>query len=318
MTMHALLVQQPSLFDGLAATVELDAPLGGLTWFKVGGCADALVTPKTTDALSTLVTRCHETGTPLRVLGSGANLLVADEGVDGVVVRLDAPCFHTVEFDRDGPAPVRAWAGADLMKLVQECARRGLDGLSQLAGIPASVGGAITMNAGGAFGDTAQAVSSVGMLTHSGVRSDISAAEAGFSYRHTNLPRGIVLWADLALMSGDRETIRARVKEIFAYKSRSQPMADRSAGCMFRNPVEASTGLRTSAGRLIDEAKLKGFSCGGAYVSPVHGNFIALREGGSATDVLAVAAEVQLRVLERTGVRLEREVVVWSRRGELP
>jgi UDP-N-acetylmuramate dehydrogenase len=316
--MPRLLERTASLLEGIDAQVELDADIGSRTWFHVGGRADALVSPRSVEALVTIAGRCHESGTPLRVLGSGANLLIADDGVDGVVVHLDAACFQKTEVADDGAAPIRAWAGVDLMKLVQDCARLGRDGLAHLAGVPAMVGGAVTMNAGGAFGDTAQAVVRVGLLASDGTRLEIEARDVGFGYRHTRLPSGVILYADLALTPGDPIAIRARVKEIFAYKSASQPMADRSAGCMFRNPTDPATGQRTSAGKLIDQAGLKGHAVGGAYVSQVHGNFIALREGGSASDVLALVRAVQQRVLDRTGINLEREVVVWSRQGEIP
>ena len=309
---------QPGLFTDLDARVELDAPMGPLTWFQVGGRAEALVSPRTHAALSILVTRCHESAVPVRVLGSGANLLVADDGVDGVVVRLDEPAFTQVGFAQacaDGI--VRVGAGADLMTLVQESARQGFDGLSQLAGIPATVGGAITMNAGGTYGDIAQAVASVGHLAFDGRVRLLSRADARFTYRHTEIPPGIILFADLRLERGDPAVIRERVKTIFNYKKSTQPMADRSAGCMFKNPVDPATGARRSAGQLIDQAGLKGTESGGAYVSPIHGNFIALRDGGSADDVLRLVARVQQRVLEHSGIGLEREVVVWSKRGEV-
>ncbi len=309
---------QPELFTDLDARVELDAPMGPLTWFQVGGRAEALVSPHSHAALATLVTRCHESAVPVRVLGSGANLLVADDGVDGVVVRLDESAFTQFGFaDASAAGIVRVGAGADLMTLVQQSARQGFDGLAQLAGIPATVGGAVTMNAGGSYGDTAQAVASVGHVGFDGQVRLLSAAEARFTYRHTEIPPGIILFADLRLERGDPAVIRERVKTIFNYKKSTQPMADRSAGCMFKNPVDPATQQRRSAGQLIDQAGLKGSESGGAYVSPIHGNFIALREGGSADDVLRLVARVQQRVLEHSGIGLEREVVVWSKRGEV-
>ncbi len=310
-------IAPPSLWSDIDARVELNAPLGPLTGFRAGGCADALVAPRSQEALVTLVARCHESGVKIRVLGAGENLLVADEGVDGVVVKLDAPVFGRVGFaqaTRDGI--VRVGAGANLMALVQEAARNGFDGLAQLAGIPATVGGAITMNAGGAYGDTAQAVAGVGHLSFDATESMLTAEQVGFSYRHTNIPKGIILFADFKLERGDPDVIRERVKEIFHYKKSTQPMADRSAGCMFKNPIDPATGKRRSAGQLIDQAGLKGAEEGGAYVSPVHGNFIALRASGTANDVRRLVARVQMAVLERLGIGLEREVVVWTREGD--
>lgn len=318
--MSVMSASRHTLFADLDVEVELDAPIGAQTWFGIGGRADALVRPRTVEALATLARRCAHSAVRLRVLGSGANLLVADEGVDGVVVRLDAPCFSSVEFNAEGPvSAVRAWAGADLMRLVNDTARRGLDGLSHMAGIPASIGGAIRMNAGGAFGDLAQAVRSVHAMSRHGELATYPASELGFGYRHCALaPDAIVIHATLSLHEGDPSAIRDRVRDVFAYKKRTQPMADHSAGCMFRNPTDPSTGARTSAGKLIDEAKLKGHAVGGAYVSERHGNFIGVTPGARAADVLALVAQLQEAVLARTGIRIEREVVVWSRNEEMP
>jgi UDP-N-acetylmuramate dehydrogenase len=308
-----------TLFADLDVTVEADAHIGAMTWFGVGGRADFLVRPQTVEALATLARRCAQSVVPLRTLGSGANLLVADEGVDGVVVKLDAPCFAGVDFNARGPVEaVRAHAGADLMRLVRDSAQRGLDGLWHLGGIPASVGGAVRMNAGGAFGDIAQAVHSVCAMSRHGDLSVHPASELGFGYRRSLIPPdSIVIWAALALQPGDPARIREQLHEVFAYKKRTQPMADHSAGCMFRNPTDPATAQRVSAGKLIDEAGLKGATEGGAFVSTRHGNFIGVHPQASATDVLRLVDRVRTRVHERSGVRLEREVVVWSRHEEM-
>ncbi|MBU3729307.1 MAG: FAD-binding protein, partial [Phycisphaerales bacterium] len=249
-----------------------------------------------------------------------ANLLVADEGVDGVVVKLDAPCFTGVDFNAHGPVEaVRAHAGADLMRLVLDSTQRGLEGLWHLGGIPASVGGAIRMNAGGGFGDMAQSVHSVCVMSRHGDISVHPAAELGFGYRRSLIPPdSIVLWAALALRPGDPVKVRDQLREVFAYKKRTQPMADHSAGCMFRNPTDPATAQRVSAGKLIDEAGLKGASEGGAFVSTRHGNFIGVHPGATASDVLRLVERIRAGVHARCGIRLEREVVVWSRHEEMP
>jgi UDP-N-acetylmuramate dehydrogenase len=309
-----------TLFADLDVSVEIDAPIGAMTWFGVGGRADFLVRPRSVEALSTLARRCAHSSVPLRTLGSGANLLVADEGVDGVVVRLDEPCFTGVDYNATGPVEaVRAHAGADLMKLVVDSAKRGLDGLWHLGGIPASVGGAVRMNAGGAFGDIAQSVHSVCAMSRHGELSVHPAAELGFDYRRSLLPPdSIVIWAALALTPSDPERIRVQLRDVFAYKKRTQPMSDHSAGCMFRNPTDPSTAQRISAGKLIDEAGLKGTAEGGAFVSPRHGNFIGVHPGATASDVLRLVDRIRSQVHGRSGIRLEREVVVWSRHEVMP
>lgn len=134
--MSTLITVKETLWSDLDVEATLDAPIGPLTWYETGGRAEALISPKSTESLQTLCKRCHESAIPLRVLGSGANLLVADEGVDGVVIRLNQPAFQeTLWNDLDNGNPTRIGAGVDLMGIVQESARRGLSGLSQLAGI---------------------------------------------------------------------------------------------------------------------------------------------------------------------------------------
>ena len=222
---------------------------------------------RSADALATLVRRCKENEIPVRIR-SGANLLVADEGVDGVVIRLDQPAFREVSYNADGAVEAaRAMAGADMARTLNETVRRGLAGLQQMAGIPASIGGAIRMNAGGAFGSIGDAVHSVACLDDGGEIVVYPASELRFEYRQTNLPHRIILWAAFHLEDDDPRALRNRVLEIFNYKRSTQPMADASAGCTFKNPVDPATGERTSAGGLIDRAGLKGHRIGSAEVS---------------------------------------------------
>lgn len=304
-----------ALFADLSVRVETDASLASHTWFGIGGRADVLVHPQDEASLVTLVRRCHQSEIPLRVLGSGANLLVSDDGVDGVVVKLDSPAFRALRANAKGSLEaIRAGAGVDLAKLVNDCARRGLEGLSPMAGIPASVGGAIRMNAGGRFGSIGDAVHAVSLLSLDGSTRVYPASEIRFEYRETSLPAGVILWASFSLREDDPIKVRDRVKEIFAHKKSTQPLAEHSAGCMFRNPV-APSGERLSAGALIDRAGLKGRSVGGARVSERHGNFITVAPGTRSADVEALVRLIRERVLETQGIELQTEVVFW-RRGE--
>ena len=310
-----------SLYADLAVEVQLNAPLGDKTWYGVGGAADILVTPLTLDALATLAQRCRRDGIPLRVLGSGANLLVDDEGVDGVVVSLKSPVFKSVEFNADGAVErMRVWGGAQLEPLIHECARRGLRGIEQMSGIPATLGGAIRMNAGGKFGAIGDVVDAVAMIAPSGELRVYPRDELHFGYRETNLPAGIVVWAALRVHEDDAIACRARVMEIFKYKKSTQPMGAASAGCMFRNPLMPD-GTRESAGKLIDLAGLKGLRVGSAVVSTTHGNFLAFDQpsgsGGAKTDDMRrLVEQVQAAVEKRFGVLLATEVVQW-RRGDV-
>jgi UDP-N-acetylmuramate dehydrogenase len=230
------------------------------------------------------------------------------------------PCFTDVRYHATGEVEaMRVGAGADMAKTLNDTVRRGLAGLAQMAGIPASVGGAIRMNAGGAFGAIGDAVHSIGCLSEQGDLRVYPASEILFGYRETNIRDPIILWAAFRLAETDPVALRERVKEIFAYKKSTQPLADHSAGCMFKNPTDTrigSSGERVSAGKLVDLAGLKGQSVGGAYVSQQHGNFIAVRPGARATDIVELVRMVKERVREAHGIDLRTEVVYWSRSSE--
>ena len=291
-----------------------DAPLGNMTWYGIGGRADLLVRPNSIESLATLVRRCRRNGVTLRVFGGGANLLVADESIDGIVVRLDTPALREIKYNRVGEARImRAMGGADLARTLMDATRRGLGGLSQMAGIPGTVGGAIRMNAGGAFGCIGDAVRSVTCITRRGDLVTYPASELRFEYRATNIPDPVIVAAAFDLTPGDPIALRHRVKEIFAFKKSTQPLADHSAGCAFKNPVDPITEQRVSAGRLIDEAGLKDTRVGAASVSRQHANFIVTEPGATADHVLQLLELIRRRVYEHCGVELEEEIVVWKR-----
>jgi len=307
-----------SLFSDLDVDVAHEAPLATLTWYGIGGKADLLIRPRTVDALATLIKRCKREATAVRVLGEGANLLVADEGVDGVVIRLDHETFREMRYNRQGEIQLmRCMAGADLAKALNDSTRRGLEGLSQLAGIPASVGGATKMNAGGAYGCLGDAVDSVTCITAVGEVVTYPRNELTFDYRSTNIPDPVILATTFRLEQSDPIKLRERVLEIFSYKKSTQPLAEHSAGCTFKNPIDPETGERVSAGKLIDLAGLKGETIGGATVSRHHANFITTAPGATATDVLALLERIRKRVFESAGIELQAEVAIW-RRGEEP
>jgi UDP-N-acetylmuramate dehydrogenase len=313
--MPAMLSSASSLFADLDVEVTTDAPIGAtMTWYGIGGRADLLIRPRNVDDLATLVKRCHRSGAPLRVLGSGANLLVADDGVDGIVVKLDSEAFTEIKYNVTGEIhAMRAMAGADVAKTLMDATRRGLEGLSQMAGIPATIGGAIRMNAGGAYGAIGDAVESVTCITKAGEKVTYPASEVKFGYRGTNIPDPVILSATFKLTQVDPIKLRDRVKEIFNYKKSTQPLADHSAGCTFKNPIDPVSEQRVPAGKLIDEAGLKGLSVGGATVSDRHANFIVTKPGATADDVLKLLEMVKLRVFESAGIELTDEIAIWKR-----
>ncbi|MEM1424726.1 MAG: UDP-N-acetylmuramate dehydrogenase [Planctomycetota bacterium] len=303
-------------FDGI---IEHDAPIG--TWFGVGGRAQRLARPRSVEQLVDVL-HAHA-GERVRVLGDGANLLVHDGGVDGLVLSLDR--LRGVDYDGydatlapDRPRGVVATVGAGvrLPKLIVKTVRLGLEGIEVLGGIPASVGGAVVMNAGGAFGEIGSVVESVECVTTTGTRLTIPHDELDFGYRRSGLDHLVVASVELQLThvpGAEQGRVRQRLSDVMAYKKSSQPMTDRSAGCVFKNPTIA--GVRTSAGLLIDRAGCKGLACGGARVSERHANFVVVGDGASARDVIGLMRLVRERVRDAHGVTLEPEVVLWARDG---
>jgi len=312
------MTQTASIFE----LIEYNAPIP--TWFGIGGNADKLVRPRTVDELRDVLLAFAPDR--VRVLGDGANLLVCDDGIDGIVLSLehlgstdepsadDCESAHIDEHWQGEPVMLRVGAGANLPKLIVRCVREGLAGLEGLAGIPATIGGAVRMNAGGAFGEIGACVRSVHAMSHLGVPMRVPANELTFGYRASGIEHAIITSVELRLTrvaGDDRDRLRARLKEVMAYKKKSQPLADKSAGCVFKNPLVDKN--RVSAGLLIDEAGCKGLTVGGARVSDRHANFIVTDEHCAAADVLELMERVREAVKDEWGVSLENELVVWDR-----
>lgn len=285
-----------------ASRARCDVSLGRMTWFRLGGPARWLVQPATVEELSTLVSLAREHEVPLKVLGCGANVLIRDAGFDGVVVRLDQPVFKEVRVDG---SRVEVGGGVDLMPLARRLSEQGLCGLECMAGIPATVGGAVRMNAGGKFGSFGDVVKRVRVLGDDGAVEDWSRERVGFGYRKSELGRSIVLSATLELEEEDPALATERFQDCLDFKVSSQPLADKSAGCIFKNPPG------TSAGLLIDRAGLKGTRCGGATISSAHANFIVVDRGATASDVLRLIDLVQKRVDRVHDTKLEVEIDIW-------
>ena len=286
-----------------ADQMKPDAPLGQNTWFRLGGRARYLFRPRDTAELGRFLPRAREEEIPVRVLGRGANVLVSDDGFDGVVVRLDAPAFRK---SRQLGTRLEVGAGVDLMPLVKQCSETGLTGLEALAGIPATIGGAVRMNAGGRGGEIGDVVRSVTVLTPEGERQDWTRDQVGFGYRRSQMGENIVLSATLELREDDPERVRRDYREHLEQKQRSQPLAEHSAGCIFKNPAGQA------AGALIDRAGLKGTRYGEAEVSTMHANFIVAHDGATASDILHLIDVVRDRVYSEFDTQLETEIEIWK------
>lgn len=298
---------------GVATAPDISALNRIPTWFGVGGGASRYCEPASVDELRA----CLEIAPDLLILGDGANLLVADQGVQRLVVSLKRMAWANWSHDA-----VSVGAGHDLAKLINESVRRGLSGIEVLGGIPASVGGAIMMNAGGKFGAIADAVVRVHTITREGREETLERAAIAFNYRTSGLQGRIITGVDLSLAPADPVALRTRLKEIMQYKKDSQPLKDSSAGCCFKNPTLTRDidgigrkGDRVSAGMVIDKAGLKGLRIASASVSDVHANFLTADKEGKADDVITLIHTVRTRVRERFGIELENEVVIWGAGG---
>jgi len=284
------------------------------TWFGVGGGCSRYAEPETIDQLRA----CLELDPTLRILGDGANLLVADQGVPELVVslkRLNAATWHA----SGASVSLRVQAGHDLPKLIAESVRRGLAGIEVLGGIPATLGGAAIMNAGGAFGTIADTVVRVHAITRANELVTLERVDIPFGYRTSGLTDLIVTEVELALTPTDQPALRERLIEVMAYKKKSQPLKANSAGCCFKNPTlthdipdVGTTGQRVSAGLLIDRANIKGLRIGSAQVSEVHANFLTADKGGTARDLILLIQRVRDIVFNAFGVNLHTEVQIWG------
>lgn len=235
-----------------------------------------------------------------RVIGGGTNLVLSRTLVPGVVLSVTA--LRQTRFDGRW---VTAGAGTPLPRLIAETVARGLAGLERLAGIPGTLGGALAGNSGGKYGETGDFVESVRLVNRQGQIEE--RRDLPFRYRDSGLKGSVVLEATLALEAArDPVALRQRYREIMAEKAERQPLASSSAGCVFKNPSP-----EMAAARLIDRAGWKGKRVGAAMVSTVHANFIVNEGGATGAEVLELIGRIEEDVLERFGVRLEREVELW-------
>ena len=291
-----------SLFAGLDEICRRDVTLAEHTWFGVGGPARWLLEPTEDRQLHTILRRCEDAKTGLKVLGGGSNVLVRDAGFDGAVVRLSGPQFEDIRFEG-----TEVWAGAaaPMSRLVRQSVRLGLGGLEAIAGIPGTVGGGLRMNAGGRFGHISTAVRSVRVMDQDGQIHERLREDVNFGYRSSDLTNRFLLGAQFELVETDPQELLQRFREIWLYKENTQPASRGTAGCVFKNPPGSK------AGELIDQAGLKGHRIGGAEVSDRHANFIVCRPGAKASDVEQLIDEIRDRVYARFGIELELEIEIW-------
>jgi UDP-N-acetylmuramate dehydrogenase len=288
--------------DEFHEILQRNAPLAPYTHLKLGGPAELLAQPRSLDELSGLVRACFAARIPLRVLGCGCNMLVRDEGVEGLVLRLSEPAFTRIDVQGDR---VRAGTGATVAALISASARHDLAGLETLVGIPGTVGGALRTNAGDRAGDIGQYVHSVEVLDSQGKVQVRDRDELQFGEHASNLDDPVLLTVEFALQKDAADAIVKRMRKAWILRKQAQPAAFQAAGRIFKNP----RGLSASA--LISQASLEKTRVGGAEVSDRDANYIVVHPGATSRDVLRLIDLVRAKIQERFDVRLEQEIAVW-------
>jgi UDP-N-acetylmuramate dehydrogenase len=291
-----------SLDKGFEHIVRRAEPLAPHTWFHLGGPAEYFAEPTSIDQLQALVRRAREENLPVRMLGGGSNVLVRDEGVSGVVVRLAEGAFSEVSL---AGRVLTSGGAAKLGHAISTSVREGLAGLETLVGIPGTIGGALHGNAGSRGGDIGQWTCQATVMTRAGEIIERTREELVFAYRESSLDELVILGAKFELDPDDPDELTKRMQKQWIVKKASQPLGHQSAGCIFKNP----RGM--SAGMLIEQAGLKSTRSGQAEVSDRHANFIVAEQGATTGDVLRLIELVRDRVAERLGIELETEIEIW-------
>lgn len=294
-----------SFYDKLTSVIAkervyVDEPMSRHTTFRVGGPADFFVTPKAKEEVRDVIRICKEAGMPYYIIGNGSNLLVSDAGYRGVIVQIYKE-MNEVKVEGD---LVKAQAGALLSGIAAKALGAELSGFEFASGIPGTIGGACVMNAGAYGGEMKDVLESVTVLTGEGKIIELDRNELELGYRTSVIAKKgyIVLGAVLKLERGDGEKIKTYMDELKEKRVTKQPLEYPSAGSTFKRPEGYF------AGKLIEDAGLRGFQVGGAQVSEKHCGFVINRDHATAADIMELMRQVQIRVKENSGVDLEPEV----------
>ena len=280
--------------------IKADEPMKMHTTFRIGGPAKYFVIPETKEEVKAIIECCKSVDMPYYILGNGSNLLVSDKGYDGVVIQI----FKNMnQITLDGET-ITAQAGAILSSVANKALEAELTGFEFAAGIPGTLGGACVMNAGAYGGEMKDVLVNVVVLTQEGEFLTIPAEELELGYRTSVIAKKdyIVLEATIKLTKGDKEAIKARMDELKVQRTTKQPLEYPSAGSTFKRPVGYF------AGKLIQDAGLRGFQVGGAQVSEKHCGFVINKDQATAADVAELMKQVSAIVKEQFGVELEAEV----------
>ena len=277
--------------------ITLNEPLAGYTTFRIGGVADYFVEPVDTDDVLNIIKYVNSHNVPYYVMGNGSNILISDDGIRGVVINPGA-AFNYLKLEN---GTIISGAGVKIARFVDYCIQKGYAGVEMLAGIPATVGGALVMNAGCYGGEMSDYVSRVKVIKNE-VFKNLTKEDCGFGYRNSGLKNMVVLEAGFILPEGSSTELSKKRKELILHRNESQPVEIPNAGCVFKNPADKKAAV------LIEQCGLKGEKSGGAMVSLKHANFIVNYDNATAHDVIELVKIIKKTVKEKTGTDLEMEV----------
>lgn len=306
--------QKEWLAQRFQSRVRFDEPLSHHTSFQIGGPAEALILPESPAELTALIKGVQERDIPYRIIGGGTNLLVSDQGAGGLTILMTRCLLHIlVAEESDGIIQISVGASVPLKRFCRYCLAQGFKGMNFAIGIPGTVGGALTMNAGTSAGSMADVLSTLMLLTTKGEICTLGREQLRADYRRLSWPPiengdasvcpTVILGGEFALTRADSVALKAEAGKIMRDRNASQPLGIPSAGCIFKNPVAGPP-----TGKLIEMAGLKGAHRGGALISTRHANYIVNAGNATAADVLALMALVQETVWNRFQIKLEPEV----------
>lgn len=291
-----------SLLSGFEHIVRENEPLAPYTRLKIGGPAEYFAEPTNQDELVGLITRFAQEDRQIRLIGSGTNLLVNDQGVSGLVIHLAAPAFGEIEVQENR---IIAGGGAKLSHFVATAVREGFSGPEQLVGLPGTIGGALHNNTGAHGVDIGTWVASANVLTRAGELATRGKESLAFSYRQSSLSELVILSAEFSFEREMPELLTKEMQKLWIYRRASQPTVDQNAAYMFEDVGGVS------AGKLIEQAGLKGKRVGNVEILDVDPNFLVALPGAASQDVVDLIELVKSEVAKRSDVRLETAIQIW-------
>ena len=291
-----------SLADDFPKITTRNAPLAPYTHLRIGGPAEYLIQPRTTEELRAVLMACDQKHIPVRMLGGGHNLLIRDDPVPGAVIRLTAAAFTLLEWDGKR---VTAGGGGQLFDLIAFAVRQGLTGLETLVGLRGTVGGSVRCNVGDRAGEISQAIRQVTVLTDAGTLQVRTREELTFAEHQSDIDEPVILSVVFEMERDDPQAILKRMRKAWILRKATEPLSFQPAVRIFRDPPGQP------AATLIDRAKMTKARVGSAELSERNSNYVIAHPGTTATDILQLIDQVRARVKERTGVLLDRELHIW-------